>query len=94
MNKHSEQYKNQLMTDKDFAKRVEEKRKAENERQKRRRRLIRSRSSKMMKISNFFLRTSLVKKGFGDPLGTHTGRSISLSTWPLVNGVFYLNIEY
>jgi hypothetical protein len=32
--KHSEQYKNRLMTDKDFAKRVEEKRKAEYERQK------------------------------------------------------------
>ncbi len=41
----------------------------------------------MIQISNFFLRTSLVKKGFGDPLVTHTGRSISLPTCSLVKGV-------
>ena len=62
---HSEQYKSWLMTDTDFAKHVKEKRKTENERQKRGR-LIGSRSSRMMKISNFFLRTSLVKNMQGE----------------------------
>ena len=69
--KHSEQYKNRLTTDKDFAKHAEEKHKAENERQKKKidqKQKQQNDEDIQLLFENFF-----GKKGFGDPLGTHTG---------------------
>jgi hypothetical protein len=60
MKKISDEYNNRLLTDKDFAKRVEERHQADNEREKKKRSIVRK-SSNIKKTLNSYLRTFLVK---------------------------------
>ncbi len=89
--KHSEIYKKRVMTDKDSAKREENKRQAEKERVKRRK--IDWKKRKQMEEGIFYLRTFLRKIRFGDPFQTYTRRSIILHTCPLSMRGFYMNMQ-